>query len=84
MAENHIEVYQYLGYNGGFARERTLLWKAEIVNAKGARRNCDDNSWHGHPDKKYPMRDAEWWSDFLGWPIVDLGRIRERDDPPKG
>lgn len=84
MAENRIEVFQYLGYNGGFARERRLLWKAEIVNFKGERRNCDKNSWHGYPEKTHPLKEAEWWSGFLGWPIVDLGRVEGRDDSPKG
>lgn len=83
MTENRIELFQYLGYNGGRASKRELLWKAEIVNAKGERRNCDDGSWHGSPNKEYPVRGAQWWSDFLGWPVVDLGRVEERDDKPK-
>lgn len=85
LAFPRIEIFQYEAFNGTFARERSLLWNCEIVGANGRRRNCEDQmiGWRGHTCKAHAERYAKIWSEFTGWPIVDLGRAENRDDPEK-
>lgn len=80
MRQGRIEVFQYLGYHGSFARERRLLWKCEAVGLDGERREAD---WHGNPKKKYANQEAKGWHEFTGWPIVELGRNTSKDDELK-
>ncbi len=81
-----IEVIQYNGFNGGFARERTLLWKCVIVNASGKREFGGDwmSDGLGYLDKKYAEQDAEKWRVRTLWPVFDLGRQPQHDEVPKG
>lgn len=78
-----IEVFEYLGYNGGFARERIPLFKCVVIGANGTRRPSNPNTWHGYSDPQYAQRDAQEWSEFTDWPVFDLGRRSDRDDPVK-
>lgn len=78
-----VEVYQYLGYNGGFARERILLWVCDVIGVSGERRRACAASWHGNPDKVYALRHAAEKHAFNGWPVFDIGRQEQRDDKPK-
>lgn len=81
-----IEVYQYLGYHGTFARERKLLWRCDIVNFSGKREFA--GSWmsegYGTLEKDYAEQYAAEWKDRTGWPVFDLGRQEARDDKPRG
>lgn len=81
-----IEVLQYNGFNGGFARERILLWKCVIVNASGQREFGGDrmSEGHGNVAKKYAEQDAEKWRVRTLWPAFDLGRQPQHDEAPKG
>lgn len=78
-----VEVFQYLVYNGGFARERTLLWAYTLVGVDGRRRvdGWNQFDWQGHRDKKFAQRHADDWGAFTGWPVVDRGRVKELDEP---
>lgn len=80
-----IYVYQYSGYNGGFARKQTLMWKCILVGVNGDK--MFGGSWmsegSGYADKLYADRDAERWSTFLGWPVVQLGRCEQFDSEKK-
>lgn len=78
-----IEVFEYLGYNGGFARVRIPLFKCVVVGANGVRRLSNPNTWHGYSDREYAQRDAIEWAEFTAWPVFDLGRQETRDDPVK-
>lgn len=78
-----IEVFQYLGYNGGFARERQLLWYCNIIGVNGEKRHPDQNTWHGNSERKYADRSANDWRTFTGWPVIDRGRVKAFDDPIK-
>lgn len=81
-----IEILQYNGFNGGLARERTLLWKCVIVNASGQREFAGDwaSEGHGTLDKKYAERHAEKWRVRTLWPVFDLGRQHQHDEAPRG
>lgn len=81
-----IEVYQYLGYSIGFTGERSLLWKCEIVNASGEREFGGPwvSEGLGSLNKKRAERDAVTWQRRTAWPIFDLGRQEQHDEPPKG
>ena len=80
-----IEVLQYNGYNGSFARERTLLWKCVIVNASGRREHGGDwmSEGHGYVDRRYAEQDAQTWRARTLWPVFNLGRQPQHDDTPK-
>lgn len=80
-----IYVFQYAGYNGGFARTRSLMWKCLLVGVDGARRHGGDwmSEGYGYKDKQYADKDASDWATFLGWPIVNLGRCEDFDDRVK-
>jgi hypothetical protein len=82
MKTKTIYIYQYNGYNGGFARERTLLWTCVLVGANGEKRSGGHwmNEGIGNVDKQYAIDAAKNWSKFLDWPVVDLGRADEFDD----
>lgn len=86
LKKNTIYVYQYNGYNGGFAQKRTLLWRCTLVGANKEERTGGDfmSEGHGYQNKRYADRDAADWAEFLGWPIVELGRCEHFDDEPKG
>ena len=79
----HIQIYQYLAYNGGFAKERTLLWNCDVIGVNGERRNWKQDGWAGHEDKQYAVKRATDASIFTGWPIVEAGRVEALDQPPK-
>ena len=80
---HQVVVYQYLAYRGGLACERTLLWHYLLVGTGGKEQYPASDGWEGHPDKKYAKRYAERWAQFLGWPLVDLGRTEDRDNKIK-
>lgn len=86
LKKKTVYLYQYNGYNGGFAQRRELLWRCTLVGANGEKRFGGD--WmcegHGNASKQYAEQDAKRWSTFLGWPTVDLGRAEIFDDPPRG
>jgi hypothetical protein len=77
-----IYVYQYNGYNGGFARKRTLLWRCTLIGANGEKKFGGDwmSEGSGNSDKKYAEQDAKRWSNFLAWPVIDLGRNESFDE----
>jgi hypothetical protein len=81
-----IYVYQYNGYNGGFAQRRSLLWRCTLIGANGEKKF--GGSWMsentGNVSRHYAERDAAQWAEFLGWPVVDLGRYESFDDKPRG
>jgi hypothetical protein len=81
-----IEILQYYGFNGGFARSRTLLWKCVIVNASGQREFGGDwmSGGRGYPVKEYAEQDAEKWRKRTLWPVFDLGRQPKHDEAPRG
>ena len=84
--ERTVIIYQYNGYHGTYARSRELLWRCTIIGANGAQKF--GGGWAsegvGYRYKAPAVRDANQWSEFLGWPVVDLGRAEEFDDTPKG
>ena len=77
-----IEVSQYNGYNGGFAVQRKLLYRCDIIGVNGTREHV--GGMHGHTDAQYAERDAALGQERTGWPIFNLGRQEARDDPPRG
>lgn len=83
MNQPHIQVYQALVYNGGFATARTLLWNAVAIGVRGTRHNFDCDGWKGHVDKTFAERRARNWALFTGWEIVDAGRVPQYDDPDR-
>ena len=86
MKNKTIYIYQYKGYNGGFAISRRLLWRCTLIGVDGQKKF--GGSWMseniGNKSKEYAERDAAQWSKFLGWPTVDLGRYEEFDEAPRG
>ena len=86
LKKKTIYLYQYNGYNGGFAQRRILLWRCTLVGANGEKEF--GGSWMsegtGNVNKEYAERDAARWAEFLGWPVVDLGRSEDFDDSPRG
>lgn len=78
-----IEIFEYRGYNGGFATKRVLLHRCELIGANGERRHSRSDSWHGYSTKEHCTKDANEWSAFTGWLVFDLGRLESRDDPIK-
>lgn len=85
LKKKTIYVYQYNGYNGGYATSRILLWRCTLVGVDGEQ--MFGGSWmsegHGNTHKQYAERDAARWAKFLGWPVVDLGRATLFDDNPR-
>lgn len=77
-ARGHIEVFQYLGYNGGFAHKRTLLWLCRVVGVNG-KPFPDATNWKGCADPIYAESHAKDWESLTGWPVVNLGRHPEYD-----
>jgi len=75
-----IEIYQILGYNGGFAITRILLWRCDIVNASGKRETGSLRSI----EKIYAKEAANEWKERTHWPVFDLGRQESYDDYPRG
>ena len=87
MSEQELEnktiyIYQYNGYNGRLAQHRKFLWRCTLIGVNG--KKMFGGNWMsentGYENKQYAEHDAKCWSDFLGWPIVDLGRAAGFDD----
>lgn len=79
-----IEVYQRLAYNGGFAVTRKLLWHTRLIGVNGQPRTVDQMQWwSGSEDRQYADGAALDWHEFSGWPIVDLGRAENLDQPAR-
>lgn len=86
LKKKTVYVYQYNGYNGEYAQRRILLWRCTLIGANGGKKF--GGSWmsegHGNEQKHYAEKDAAQWAEFLGWPVVDLGRAEDFDDAPRG
>lgn len=79
----YIEVMQYRGKNGGFARVHETLFLARIVGVNGRKVNCDQSSWHGHTIRHYADEAAETWAELLGCKIVQtVGDEQLGGNPP--
>jgi len=75
-----IEVLQYNGYNGGFAIQRVLLWRCDVINASGIR----EVDIEGNTNKRYAVMDADIWKKRTLWPVFDVGRQPLHDETPRG
>ena len=78
-----IVIYQFNGHHNVFDKERQLLWRCEAVGVNGRKWSSDIRGWIGSPKKSVAEKDAKRWSEFTGWPIVDLGRATKYDQKAK-
>ena len=85
LKKKTVYVYQYAGYNGSYARSKTLMWVCVVIGTNGKKMHGGDwmSEGNGYVDKQYADRDAAKWSEFTGWPLVQLGRCEQFDSKNK-